>query len=147
MIFKSPQIIPSNLGRSIFLAGSIEMGEAIDWQTDCARVLDRRGWHVFNPRRDDWDSSWVQSINNPHFRAQVGWELDALRAASRILFYFVPGTIAPISLLELGLFAGKGGLEVVCPDGFERKGNVDIVCEREHIRTHETLADAFAFLQ
>ena len=44
--------------------------------------------------------------------------------------YFDPKTKSPISLLELGLFAKSGKLVVCCPDGFWKKGNVDIVCQR-----------------
>ncbi len=57
---------------SIFLAGSIEMGKAEDWQTQLTNLL--TGVRVFNPRRDDWDPSWTQSITNPNFKEQVEWE-------------------------------------------------------------------------
>jgi hypothetical protein len=43
--------------------------------------------------------------------------------------YFDPNTLSPISLLELGLHAKSGKLIVCCPEGFYRKGNVDIVCQ------------------
>jgi len=39
-----------------------------------------------------------------------------------------PATQSPISLLELGLYANSGKLTVICPDGFYRKGNVEVVC-------------------
>jgi len=90
---------------SLFLAGSIEMGAAEDWQSRLITELRPVEGTIFNPRRDDWDSSWEQSINNRHFREQVEWELDALEAATLIAMYFAPGTKSPISLLELGLFA------------------------------------------
>ena len=114
----------------IFLAGSIEMGSAEDWQTKVTEAL--RGYDVtiLNPRRDDWDSSWKQTIEDPKFREQVEWELQALEEATEILMYFDPKTKSPISLLELGLFAKSGKLIVCCPDGFWRKGNVEIVCKR-----------------
>lgn len=51
-----------------------------------------------------------------------------------------PGSQRPISLLELGLYARTKKLLVVCPDGFWRKGNVDIVAERYHIDTYPTVA-------
>jgi hypothetical protein len=35
--------------------------------------------------------------------------------------------------LEFGLFARTGKMMVCCPEGFWRKGNVDIVCERFNI--------------
>ena len=85
---------------------------------------------ILNPRRDDWDSTWLQEIDNPKFREQVMWELDALEEADIIVMYFDPNTKSPISLLELGLFARSKKLIVYCPDGFWRKGNVDIVCRK-----------------
>jgi molybdopterin-guanine dinucleotide biosynthesis protein A len=47
--------------------------------------------------------------------------------------YFAPQTQAPITLLELGLFANSQRLIVCCPDGFWRKGNIEVVCARYHI--------------
>ena len=47
--------------------------------------------------------------------------------------YFDPNTKSPISLLELGLFAKSGKLIVYCPEGFWRKGNVDVVCKRYEV--------------
>ena len=117
-------------GPFLFLAGSIEMGEAPNWQRRVERALAWSRWTLLNPRRDDWNPSWVQSISNPQFREQINWELTAMERADRILIYFGPGTKSPISLLELGLFAASGKLLVVCPEAFWRKGNVDIVCRR-----------------
>lgn len=51
--------------------------------------------------------------------------------------YFSPNTKSPISLLELGLFARSGKVRVVCPEGFWRKGNVDIVCQYYNIPLYE----------
>ena len=47
---------------SVFLAGSIEMGVAIDWQTaiTSSAKLANKNICFFNPRRDSWDSSWKQ---------------------------------------------------------------------------------------
>lgn len=53
--------------------------------------------------------------------------------------YFDPSTKSPISLLELGLYARAGKMIVCCPDGFWRKGNVDIVCFRHKIKQVQTL--------
>ncbi len=117
----------------MFLAGSIEMGAAEDWQARAARGLADLDVVLFNPRRDDWDSSWDQSEHDPRFRAQVQWEMDALERATVIIFYFAPGTRAPITLMELGLHARGGRALVCCPDGYWRKGNVDLVCERYEV--------------
>jgi hypothetical protein len=142
---------PTNISKrpfnrlSVFLAGSIEMGVAEDWQTRTGKIFDDLGWNVFNPRRDDWDASWTQEYENPQFYQQVNWELDALEQARTILMYFDPNTKSPISLLELGLFINKD-IHVVCPNGFWRKGNVDIVCQRHKIPIYETLDLAVNFI-
>lgn len=115
---------------SIFLAGSIEMGVADNWQSKIADALKYKQVVLFNPRRDDWDSSWEQSITNEKFVEQVTWELDMLTLADKIVMYFDPNTKSPISLLELGMFAVNQNMLVCCPDGFWRKGNVEIVCDR-----------------
>ena len=88
---------------------------------------------IFNPWRKEWDDSWDQRIDHPRFKQQVEWGLDALEKADVILIYFNPKTKLPISLLELGLFARSRKLLVCCPEGFWRKGNVDIVCQRFRI--------------
>jgi len=105
------------------------MGVAEDWQ---ARLIARLGEGVvaLNPRRAEWDASWRQSIDEPKFREQVEWELDGLERADVIAMWFAPETKAPITLLELGLFARSGKVVVGCPDGFWRKGNVEVVCAR-----------------
>lgn len=48
--------------------------------------------------------------------------------------YFDPSTKSPISLLELGILtANPNKLLVCCPEGFWRKGNVDVVCRKYNI--------------
>jgi hypothetical protein len=115
----------------IFLAGSIEMGVAENWQTRVAKDLADYDVVLLNPRRDDWDSSWKQSIDDPQFNQQVTWELDGLETATIVAFYFDPNTKSPITLMELGIVCHElDSLVVCCPDGFWRKGNVEMVCDR-----------------
>lgn len=116
--------------RSVFLAGSIEMGAAEPWQTDFELAFQTEPIVLLNPRRDNWDASWRQSIGEPQFRAQVEWELEGQERATVIALYFAPTTRAPITLLELGLFARSGRQIVCCPEGFWRRGNVEVVCTR-----------------
>lgn len=124
----------------VFTAGSIEMGAAEHWQERLVHAFDDED-HIafFNPRRDDWDSSWVQSIDNPQFNEQVTWELEHIDYCDAVVFYFDPNTKSPITLLELGLVAGlrreqnwraNKPVIVFCPEGYWRKGNVDIVCDK-----------------
>ena len=134
----------------IFLGGSIEMGNVEDWQKEISdrisTCLDPDIFCILNPRRKSWDSSWEQSKDNPLFRGQVEWELEGLEKAGSIIMYMHPETKAPISLMELGLSARSGKLLVVCPDGYWRKGNVDIVCERYGIRQVETISAAVDYI-
>src|SRR3954468_23075688 len=115
---------------SVFLAGSIEMGTAGDWQRQVELALDDLPVLVLNPRRDEWDATWVQSIDNPAFREQVEWELAGLERAAVVAMYFAPTTKAPVNILDLGLCARDGRLVVCCPEGFWRRGNVEVVCRR-----------------
>jgi hypothetical protein len=127
--------------RSVFLAGSIDLGGAPLWQREVARELAETDLVVLDPRRRDWDASWRQSIDEPKFREQVEWELEAQERADLIIMYFAPASQAPITLLELGLFARSGRLVVCCPEGFWRRGNVEVVCARYGVRRVEQLSD------
>lgn len=144
-VLKPPAPLPAELGRSLFLAGSIEMGRAADWQQQVAQALAHRELTILNPRRDAWDASWAQDLANPQFVAQVEWELEAQERADRILMYFAPDTQAPITLLELGLFGRSGKLVVCCPHGYWRKGNVDVVCARYGVPQLPTLDQLCAY--
>lgn len=133
-------------GISIFLAGSIEMGIAEDWQSKIVNTLKDREVTILNPRRDDWDSSWVQEQSNPQFNHQVNWELNSLDRAHTIFMYFSPETKSPISLLELGRYIIDGNMIVCCPEGFWRKGNVDIMCTRHNTPLFNNFDDAVGAL-
>lgn len=146
-IIKAPVTGSRKHSASVFLAGTIEMGKAVDWQKQIEQELEHLDVDIFNPRRDDWDASWEQSIHNPQFKEQVTWELDRLDEASIIFMYFVPGMMSPISLLEFGLHSNSQKMIVVCPDGFWRKGNVEVVCDRLGIRFFHTLDEGIAFLK
>lgn len=143
---QAPNDVPL-LGTKIFLAGSIEMGAAEKWQDKVVEAFKDTDFILLNPRRDDWDSSWEQSIKNKQFTEQVMWEIKAQEAADIILMYFDPNTKAPISLLELGLFADSEKLIVVCPDGYWKKGNVEVVCRYHDIALHTELERAMDLIK
>jgi len=117
-------------GPVIFLAGSIDLGKSEDWQKKVVESLQDLRCVVLNPRRKAWDSSWKQEIGNDKFREQVEWELKGLEQADLIALNFTEDSKAPISLLELGLHAAENKMIVCCPDGYWRKGNVEIVCAK-----------------
>ncbi len=147
MIIKPPtkleQIKLYNKYNSIFfLAGSIEMDKAERWQDMVSKELDDKKTLILNPRRDEWNSDWKQNIKNKEFVKQVNWELDGIQYADIVLMYFDPNTKSPVTMLELGLIASEcNGLIVCCPEGFWRKGNVDIVCKRYKIKIAKDLND------
>lgn len=147
LIFKPPMNISKRdvNKKHIFLAGSIGGNASLtvlcnDWQSDMTTFFTTLDFGIFNPRRDDWDSSWVQSFDNPQFYQQVNWELDALEKAEIVLLNLEPETLSPISLLELGRFSTKK-IFVICPEGFWRKGNIDIFCNRYNIPLFDNFDD------
>ena len=130
---------------SIFLGGSIEMGKAEDWQTRLTNLLaSYNNVVILNPRRDDWDSSWVQDPTpGTKFYEQVDWELCSQDAASLLVYYFDPETKSPITLLELGSYGSVDPRNVIvcCPDGFWRKGNVVMFCNHNFVKMVENFDD------
>lgn len=130
-----------------FLAGTIDMGSGPDWQADVERALAPVEGTIFNPRRDEWDSSWEQTIHHPRFREQVEWELDHLLGADLALFYFAEHSQSPITLLELGLVAASLPPERVvvgCGRSFWRRGNVEVVCHRYGLELVDDLPSLIA---
>jgi hypothetical protein len=126
---------------AIFLGGSIEMGKAEHWQKTMANELvDIENLLILDPRRDDWDSSWIQDPTpGTKFYEQVKWELDAQDDADLIVYYFCAGTQSPITLLELGLYAdSQKPIIVCCPKEFWRYGNVKMVCDRYGIQVFDS---------
>lgn len=143
-------LMPDPERYNIFLAGSIENGRANEWQKGFSEEIDL--WNpktrvaLFNPRRDNWEPSWGETYDNPELIAQIEWELDHLEMADLIVMYLQPGTMSPISMLELGLFAKevkskKKGMIVLCPKGFYRKANVDTVCRYYGITMVDDMKD------
>lgn len=124
---------------TIFLAGTIDQGNSEDWQMKWSHILERR-YNVINPRRKNWNSELEQTIENPEFSQQVNWELNGLETSDMVLFYFLPNSKSPITLLELGLCT-KSDIEILvyCPKEFYRHGNVSILCERYNLRLYDDL--------
>jgi hypothetical protein len=142
---------PNEVGRehsfrhiNIFLGGSIEMGKAEDWQSAFPKKFEHKE-HVcfFNPRRRDWDSSWIQDPTpGTKFHEQVSWELDKLAKSDIIVFHFESGTQSPITLMELGYAAAlreQAKVYVSCNDGFWRYGNVKVFSDRNGFQVFDNL--------
>lgn len=142
ILIRPPAALPLPLpGPSVFMAGSIDLGRSIDWQSQLADSLADCPGTLLNPRRTEWDDRWRGEADFPPFREQVEWELAAMEAAERIAFYFAPDSQAPVTLMELGLAARSGKAWVCCPTGYWRKGNVDIVCAKYGVPMVDSLAE------
>lgn len=128
--------------KTIFLAGTIDNGNSVDWQSHVQDTLKKYDVTIFNPRSESWNADWEQSIKNPEFKEQVEWELEHLEKSDCILMHFAPGSKSPITLLELGLLAKSGKIFISCPEGFWRRGNIEVVAARYSIPIFENLDDA-----
>jgi hypothetical protein len=145
-VFTPPETVPDTNKTKIFLAGTIDMGSSEDWQTKIIGMFAKDRVMFLNPRRANWDTSWKQDIDSPKFRGQVEWELDQQDDADIIVMYFAPESKSPITLLELGLAVQYPEKVIVaCPEGYWRRGNVEIVCERykiDFVDSFEDMVDA-----
>lgn len=127
--------------KSVFLAGSIEMGKAVQWQKQMAATLQDLPVTLCNPRRGAWDPNVTKSAKDAAFKQQVVWELTALENASIIVFFFDANTVSPVTMMELGLWASSGKVIVCCDSRFWRAGNIHLVCERYKVPYVEKFDD------
>ncbi|EFX02061.1 hypothetical protein CMQ_2110 [Grosmannia clavigera kw1407] len=126
--------------KSVFLAGTTSKVDEADWRETLSALFSDLPVTIYNPYRADWDSTWREDINFVPFREQVEWELAMQEKADMVVIYFHPATQAPISLLELGLCARTPGKAIVlCPEGYWKRGNVQIVCQKLAIEMAETI--------
>lgn len=144
--YKAPDHIEINHNPSIFLGGTIDMGDSDDWQKFFTNDFRNANINIYNPRREKWDNNINQAFGNDIFYRQVTWELNALEKADYIIINLLATSKSPISLLELGLHAKSGKLIVCCPEGFYRKGNIDIVCDRYNIPIFQNISEIKTYL-
>ena len=126
---------------TVFLAGTIDMGTAEDWQAEAAGLFRAKegNFLLYNPRQEEWHPDWEGEMDY-----QVNWELEHLEKADYILMNFLPGSLSPISLLEMGLHAKDGKLLVICTPGYARYENVRITCARYSIPLFSSIEEAIA---
>lgn len=144
---KSPVIhdVEYSTSVSVFLAGAIDMGNAEEWQKEVVDHFSSSNDSItfYNPRRDDWDSSWKQHPDDPKFFEQVSWELNYIMKSDIVFMAFTKNSKAPISLLEFGLVAGMGKTVVLyCHPEFYRYGNVAITADAFGIDVYSDLETA-----
>lgn len=122
----NPLALASLAEQSVFLAGST----ASDWRGRLASRLADTDLVLLDPVRPDWGAGWGSDYAEPGFAAQVDWELDAQARADAVVVHFEPGSRAPVSLMELGLWAQSGKALACCPPGYWARGHVQAVCAR-----------------
>jgi len=146
-IYKAPQKYPIDNKFTIFLGGSIEQGNAIPWGNYLTEKLSSYNFdiRILNPRRDDFDATQKQTIDNPYFKEQVTWELDGLDRSDLIVMFLQEDTISPISMMEIGLYINtldwNKQMIICCPPKFWRRGNIEVLVDR--FPFHSKLVDNF----
>ena len=128
----------------VFLAGTIDMGNSVDWQQAAADLFARKpgNYILYNPRQDAWHPEREGEMDY-----QVNWELEHLEKADWILMHFLPDSQSPITLLEFGLYARSGKLVVVCPPEYYRYDNIRITCGRYAVPLYGSLEEALAVIR
>jgi hypothetical protein len=110
--------------RSIHLSG-----EGTSWRAHVIAALAGAPVTIWDPDGDDPDA--------------IAWELAAAEQADRVLVYLDPAARSPSALVTLALLARTGRAVVCCPEGFWRKGHVELVCRVYGVPTAADL-DALA---
>jgi len=146
VVVKPPNPVTWGQKPSVFLAGTIDNGNSVDWQSELEQALSSKDILILNPRRDEWDASWEQSIDNSVFRGQVEWELEGLEKADHHFFYFAGHSQSPITLLEFGLNVNKPNATLVCDKSFWRRGNIEVVANRYSVPLYNSLEEGIAQL-
>jgi len=140
------RVRPGPLAKTVFLAGAIDNGKAVDWQKEVTdRFSNAIDLHFYNPRRPDWDWELKQTWSEPRFAEQVEWELDKIDESDFVFMHFPEKAVAPVSMLEFGYIIAKfpEKLIVSAHPGFWRRGNLEIVCRRQRVLLHPNLEDAY----
>jgi len=117
--------------KSVFLAGTIDNGDSLNWQDKVIIELINLGksCKIYNPRREHWNPN----PSKEEMEAQIKWEQESLDKANIVAMVLLDDSKSPISLLEMGLYAKSGKLVVFCTPNFYRWDNVRLTCEKYNI--------------
>ena len=130
-IIKSPNNTDNILGTTVFLGGTIDNGNSVDWQEEFANHFIHDDVTFLNPRREKWLSGVAQTIDDPIFNEQLEWESWNLENADIIVINLLADSKSIISVAELAEYGAKGkNVVVCCPKEFWRNGNVEFLCKK-----------------
>lgn len=123
--------------KSVFLAGTIDNGDSLNWQDKVIIELINLGvsCEVFNPRREHWNPNPTKE----EMEKQIKWEQEHLDKSDIIVMVLLDDSKSPISLLELGLYAKENKLIVFCTPNFYRFDNVRMTCKKYNIELVQDL--------
>lgn len=122
---------PKNFPRpSIFLAGTTTpLPDGENWRENLINRLANSKITFLDPTRKDWDDTWKEDASDQRWAGQVDWEMKMRETADIVAVFFHGSTLAPISLLELGLSAKSGNVIVCAMPGYQKRGYVEAVCK------------------
>ena len=123
--------------KSVFLAGTIDNGDSLNWQDRVIIELINLGidCEIYNPRRKHWNTNPTKE----ELEKQIEWEQYHLDRANIIVMVLLDDSKSPISLLELGLYAKENKLIVFCTPNFYRFDNVRMTCKKYNIELVQNL--------
>jgi hypothetical protein len=103
---------------AIFVAGGIRGCE--DWQSRYCKMFEDTSLILLNPRRKSYVWDDAERVR------QITWELEHLRKATVVSFWFSPETLNPITLFELGAWSmSRRPIYVGCHPEYEKKSTVE----------------------
>lgn len=120
----APEYFPSDddMPLSIYLAGAIDMGAAVDWQAYVIDQLSDQPVRILNPRR-------ATPFTPDMLDEQVLWELDAMDRVNWILMWFPKDSKAPVAMFESGIYWNDDKLIIGAENGFYRRRNLELTAD------------------
>lgn len=129
----TPPNFYSTTNFTVFVGGTIDMDTAAKWQDPFMENFKDYEVTFFNPRRADYNPKWPQdpTFGTP-FNRQVVWEIISQDKVDLIIYNLLPGSISPITLMEIGAFGALYPKKVIvcAPRTYDRYGNVKLFQQR-----------------
>ncbi len=140
-VITPPTLFFPTKGPKIFLAGSVNNGKAVDWQTRAITYMETQWTEnnavVYNPRRPDGEFLPENEVE------QATWTISMLNAVDYIILHLAGDSGSPISTFELGLFVNDKRLHLSIDDSYVRKEIIEIHYDFFGVgQIHDTLEDS-----
>lgn len=123
-----PSLYLPTTGPKIFLAGSIDCDNDEHWRkevTDYIKTVwfeninNKHSITIYSPRRDE---EWTPDLEIE----QATWDISMMNIADYIILHLTGDSVAPVSLLELGLFSASSKLFLSIDDTYVRKNIAEL---------------------